>query len=68
MPVTRLLKQNFYLSKNREFTDIDSNKKINLFKTIAILKHCIEEFLQSNSFEKSKNMFKFELINAFLYS
>ena len=32
LAVTRLSKLNFYLSKNQEFTDIDSNENINLLK------------------------------------
>ena len=32
IPVTRLSKWNFYLSKNQEFTDIDSNENINLLQ------------------------------------
>ena len=32
LPVTRLSKKDCYLSKNREFTDIDSNENINLLK------------------------------------
>ena len=38
LPVLKLLKQNFYLSKNREFTDVNSNQNTNL---LQILKHCI---------------------------
>ena len=32
IPFPSLTKYNFYLSKNREFTDIDSNENINLLQ------------------------------------
>ena len=65
-------KYNFYLSNDREFTDISSNENIILLQIIEILNivfttmSAINNFLMY-AFETTSSIFKLSLKNAFLW-